>query len=194
MKLRHALMLGLGGVAIAALLIEPSLAQTPTAEAVPAAAAPVPNKGDVAWMLISCVLVLLMTVPGLALFYGGLVRTKNMLSVLTQVFAIVSIVLPSRIRPLSIQPSAVSIVVVTTSRRVGQTILAASARTWLMNWAGLAMSAPWRNCWREISRQSAEGKAGREMAPVRSAARSDRSPARRSGGRPSPSVLGAGSA
>lgn len=56
------------------------------------AAAPVPNKGDVAFMMSSTVLVLLMTVPGLALFYGGLVRSKNMLSVLTQVFAIVSIV------------------------------------------------------------------------------------------------------
>ena len=43
-------------------------------------------------MLISTALVLLMIVPGLALFYGGLVRTKNMLSVLTQVFAIVSLV------------------------------------------------------------------------------------------------------
>jgi ammonium transporter, Amt family len=61
--------------------------------AVPAfAAAPVPNKGDTAWMLISSALVLLMTVPGLALFYGGLVRTKNMLSMLMQVFAIVCIV------------------------------------------------------------------------------------------------------
>ncbi len=55
-------------------------------------AAPVPNKGDTAWMLISTVLVLLMTIPGLALFYGGLVRTKNMLSVLSQVFAIVCLV------------------------------------------------------------------------------------------------------
>ena len=54
--------------------------------------APVPNKGDTAWMLISSALVLMMAVPGLALFYGGLVRTKNMLSVLTQVFAIVSLV------------------------------------------------------------------------------------------------------
>ena len=51
-----------------------------------------PNKGDTAWMLISTVLVLMMTIPGLALFYGGLVRTKNMLSVLTQVFAIVCLV------------------------------------------------------------------------------------------------------
>ena len=50
------------------------------------------DKGDVAWMSISTVLVLLMTVPGLALFYGGLVRTKNMLSMLTQVFAIASVV------------------------------------------------------------------------------------------------------
>ena len=50
------------------------------------------DKGDVAWMSISTVLVLLMTVPGLALFYGGLVRTKNMLSMLTQVFAIAGVV------------------------------------------------------------------------------------------------------
>ena len=52
-----------------------------------------PNKGDNAFMMTSTVLVLLMTIPGLALFYGGLVRTKNMLSVLTQVFAIVCIVI-----------------------------------------------------------------------------------------------------
>jgi Amt family ammonium transporter len=57
-----------------------------------APAAPVPNKGDTAWMLISSALVLMMSIPGLALFYGGLVRTKNVLSVLTQVFAIVSMV------------------------------------------------------------------------------------------------------
>jgi Amt family ammonium transporter len=47
--------------------------------------APVPDKGDTAWMLVSTLLVILMTVPGLALFYGGLVRSKNMLSVLMQV-------------------------------------------------------------------------------------------------------------
>ena len=52
----------------------------------------VPNKGDTAWMLVSSALVLMMSIPGLALFYGGLVRTKNMASVLTQVFAIVSMV------------------------------------------------------------------------------------------------------
>lgn len=54
-----------------------------TAEAV-VEAAPVMDKGDVSWMMMSAVLVLFMTLPGLALFYGGLVRTKNMLSVLMQ--------------------------------------------------------------------------------------------------------------
>jgi len=60
----------------------------------PAAAtsAPVPNKGDTAWMMISTVLVILMTVPGLALFYGGLVRSKNMLSVLMQVMVTFSMI------------------------------------------------------------------------------------------------------
>ena len=51
-----------------------------------AADAPVPNKGDTAWMLTSTVLVILMTIPGLALFYGGMVRSKNVLSVFMQVF------------------------------------------------------------------------------------------------------------
>ena len=58
--------------------------------ALPAAAqtAPVPDKGDTTWMLVSTVLVILMTLPGLALFYGGLVRAKNMLSVLMQVLTV----------------------------------------------------------------------------------------------------------
>jgi Amt family ammonium transporter len=56
-----------------------------------AAAAPVPNKGDTAWMIVATVLVILMIVPGLALFYGGMVRAKNMLSVLMQVFVIFSL-------------------------------------------------------------------------------------------------------
>ena len=51
------------------------------------------DKGDTTWMLISTVLVLLMTIPGLALFYGGLVRAKNMLSVLMQVFTITAVVM-----------------------------------------------------------------------------------------------------
>lgn len=49
------------------------------------------DKGDTTWMLISATLVLMMSIPGLALFYGGLVRTKNMLSVLMQVLTIVSV-------------------------------------------------------------------------------------------------------
>ncbi|ETI63604.1 ammonia channel protein [Sphingobium sp. C100] len=53
-----------------------------------AAAAPVPDKGDTAFMMIATVLVLAMILPGLALFYGGLVRTKNMLSVMTQIGAV----------------------------------------------------------------------------------------------------------
>ncbi len=52
-----------------------------------AAAAPTPDKGDTAWMMMSTILVLAMILPGLALFYGGLVRTKNMLSVMTQIGA-----------------------------------------------------------------------------------------------------------
>jgi Amt family ammonium transporter len=75
-----------------ALAVLPALAFAQ--EAAPAAAAaaaaapppPVPNKGDTAWMLVSTAFVLLMSIPGLALFYGGLVRSKNMLSVLMQVF------------------------------------------------------------------------------------------------------------
>ena len=57
-----------------------------------AASAPVPNKGDTAWMMVSTILVLLMVVPGLALFYGGLVRSKNMLSVLMQVMVTFSMI------------------------------------------------------------------------------------------------------
>ncbi len=84
--------LGLGAVGVA-LCACAAYAQTAAPAAAPAAPpAPIPNKGDTAWMLISSALVLMMSIPGLALFYGGLVRTKNMLSVLTQVFAIVSLV------------------------------------------------------------------------------------------------------
>ncbi|MDB5998985.1 MAG: ammonia channel protein, partial [Rhizobacter sp.] len=62
------------------------------ADAASAAAAPVANKGDVAWMMVATLLVILMTVPGLALFYGGLVRSKNMLSVLMQVMVTFSMI------------------------------------------------------------------------------------------------------
>ena len=106
--------LALGWAVLAAPL--PTLAQTPAAPAAsapadaasapaaaapaaaapaaPAAAAPAPtpNKGDTAWMTIATALVILMTIPGLALFYGGLVRSKNMLSVLMQVFVVTSLI------------------------------------------------------------------------------------------------------
>jgi Amt family ammonium transporter len=61
--------------------------------AAPAATpAPTPNKGDVTWMLMSTALVIMMSVPALALFYGGMVRSKNALSVLMQVFVVFSLV------------------------------------------------------------------------------------------------------
>jgi Amt family ammonium transporter len=76
----------------------PAAPAAAAAAAAPAAAAtatptpPTPNKGDTAWMLTSTALVLLMSVPALALFYGGLVRSKNMLSVLMQVFVTFSLI------------------------------------------------------------------------------------------------------
>ncbi len=79
----------MGAAALASLLLAlPALAQEVAAE-VPAAIEEVAaiDTGDTAWMLVSTILVILMTIPGLALFYGGLVRAKNILSVLTQVFA-----------------------------------------------------------------------------------------------------------
>nr|WP_254602159.1 ammonium transporter [Sphingomonas bacterium] len=83
-------MLGaLGAIGMAALLSHPALAQAPAASPIPAATV---DKGDNAWMLVSTLLVLMMAIPGLALFYGGLVRAKNMLSVLTQVLMIVCMV------------------------------------------------------------------------------------------------------
>jgi ammonium transporter, Amt family len=82
MKFRPLFLTALGALGLGLLAVDPALAQDA------AAAAPVPNKGDTTWVMLSSILVLLMIVPGLALFYGGLVRTKNMLSVLTQVFAI----------------------------------------------------------------------------------------------------------
>jgi Amt family ammonium transporter len=89
MKPMTKLGLGLATIAGAALYAHPALAQTPPGGAIPAASV---NKGDTAWMMVSTLLVLMMSVPGLALFYGGLVRTKNMLSILTQVLMIVCMV------------------------------------------------------------------------------------------------------
>ncbi len=94
----------IGGAGLASLAAMPAFAQEAATKVAAAAATAAPaaatafvptaemvNKGDTAWMLVSSALVLLMSVPALALFYGGLVRTKNMLSVLMQVFMIVSV-------------------------------------------------------------------------------------------------------
>ncbi|WP_296754774.1 ammonium transporter [Thiobacillus sp.] len=83
------------GLGLAQEAVEPvAEAVTAVAGTVDAAtpAAPVPDKGDTAWMMVSTLLVVLMIVPGVALFYGGLVRAKNMLSVLTQVMAIFALI------------------------------------------------------------------------------------------------------
>jgi Amt family ammonium transporter len=93
-------LLGFSGTALSQAASAPA-ATAPAAAAAPADAAsaaaapattPVPNKGDTAWMTVSTALVILMTIPGLALFYGGLVRSKNMLSVLMQVMMVFSLI------------------------------------------------------------------------------------------------------
>ena len=76
---------GVGGMAAAMLAAWPAWAQD-------AAAAPALNSGDTAWMLTSTALVLMMTIPGLALFYGGMVRKANVLAMLMQCFAITALV------------------------------------------------------------------------------------------------------
>lgn len=94
-----------GGLFVAALLllclaVLPAPAQAPAADTTAAAAEPAPaappapelNSGDTAWMLTSMALVLFMTIPGLSLFYGGLVRAKNVLSILVQCFAITAVI------------------------------------------------------------------------------------------------------
>ncbi|HEU5284248.1 MAG TPA: ammonium transporter [Burkholderiales bacterium] len=103
-KLIASLMLGLALLGLAGTsLAQSTAASAPAAAATsapadaasaPAAAAsaPVANKGDVAWMIVATLLVIMMTVPGLALFYGGLVRAKNMLSVLMQVMVTFSMI------------------------------------------------------------------------------------------------------
>ena len=77
-------------VAAAPAAATPATAVAPAAEV--AAPAPVPNKGDTSWMIVATMMVIMMSIPGLALFYGGLVRSKNMLSVLMQVFAIFALI------------------------------------------------------------------------------------------------------
>ena len=73
----------------AAPAVEAAAPEVAVAEAAPA---PTPNKGDTAFMLSSTLLVIMMSIPGLALFYGGLVRSKNMLSILMQVFSIFALI------------------------------------------------------------------------------------------------------
>jgi Amt family ammonium transporter len=91
---RYSKLAGAAGV-VALFAAAPALAQEAAQAAAPAApftpTAEMVNKGDTTWMLVSSALVLMMSVPALALFYGGLVRSKNMLSVLMQVLTIVSI-------------------------------------------------------------------------------------------------------
>ncbi len=93
MKLTKVLLAATPLLALAAF---PALGQDPAPvevpEAVAEAVAAIPNPGNTTWMITSTVLVLFMTVPGLALFYGGLVRSKNMLSVLMQVLMIAAVV------------------------------------------------------------------------------------------------------
>jgi Amt family ammonium transporter len=86
----------LGSAALASLLLAlPAFAQdaaAPAVEVVEEAAAATIDTGDTAWMIVSTLLVILMTIPGVALFYGGLVRSKNILSVITQVFGAFSMI------------------------------------------------------------------------------------------------------
>lgn len=82
----------LGALALVALALVADPAMSFAQDAAAAAPAPTPVKGDTTFMYIATILVLLMTVPGLALFYGGMVRTKNMLSMLMQVFTVVCLV------------------------------------------------------------------------------------------------------
>lgn len=87
-----------------------TMGATAAAAAEAAGAEPTPDTGNTAWMIMSTILVLLMSIPGIALFYGGLVRQKNMLSVIMQTLFIVGVVsilwVPSAIRGPSAQASA----------------------------------------------------------------------------------------
>ena len=77
----------------ASAVVAPAAPAAMAAASAPAVAVPVPNKGDTTWMMVSTLLIIMMTIPGLALFYGGLVRSKNMLSVLMQVMVTFSMII-----------------------------------------------------------------------------------------------------
>ncbi|WP_371135348.1 ammonium transporter [Tabrizicola sp.] len=95
----HMKLAGLGALGAALFASLPAWAQEATTEVAEAAAevveevVPVMDKGDVSWMMVSTILVLFMTLPGLALFYGGLVRSKNMLSILMQTTVIACVMM-----------------------------------------------------------------------------------------------------
>src|SRR5688572_14185924 len=95
-KLSSRAALGIAALAAGVLASDYAFAQAaaPAAEAAPAAAAAAPklDTGDTAWMLTSTALVLMMTIPGLALFYGGMVRKKNVLATVMQSFAITCLI------------------------------------------------------------------------------------------------------
>ncbi|MBY4635600.1 ammonium transporter [Sphingopyxis sp. XHP0097] len=94
MKFASKMAAGAGATGLALFAALPAWAQEATeavAEVAEETAAAVVDKGDTAWMITATVLVMAMIVPGLALFYGGLVRTKNMASVLTQIIAVASL-------------------------------------------------------------------------------------------------------
>jgi Amt family ammonium transporter len=80
--------IGLAGAGLALVAALPAWAQDAALQAPAAAATATVNKGDTAWMLTSTLLVMMMILPGLTLFYGGLTRTKNMLSTMTQIGAV----------------------------------------------------------------------------------------------------------
>ncbi len=82
---------GLSAVAAFTLTTLPAIAQEAAAEAAPAAEVAKLDSGDTAWMLVSTVIVLLMSIPGLALFYGGMVRKKNVLNTTAMVFVAVAL-------------------------------------------------------------------------------------------------------
>ncbi len=88
--MRPGFVLGFLGLSLLGLMLGNSAwAQLPAAISIPI---PIPHKGDIAWMIVATAFVLLMALPGLALFYGGMVRSKNMLSVLMQVFVVFSLI------------------------------------------------------------------------------------------------------
>lgn len=92
MTIKNWMRTGLPVLAATGLTAATAFAQDAALPAAAAVAGPTVNKGDTTWMLVATILVLLMSVPGLALFYGGLVRQKNFLSVLAQVFYSVAVV------------------------------------------------------------------------------------------------------